>query len=68
MIQVMQAHPISIVVVVFTLLITPYYWFLLLPRDKAITMVWIMAVIAAIMLTLNLFDFTGQSENRIVLI
>jgi hypothetical protein len=38
MIEVMQAHVASVLCVVFTLLVTPFYWFLVLPHNKAITM------------------------------
>lgn len=60
MINVMQAHWTSVAVIVFSLLITPFYWFLVLPTRKAILMAWITAVVAAIMLAINLFDVTGK--------
>ncbi len=56
MIEVMQSHPITVLIIVFTLLITPFYWFLILPTGKAVFMGWITAVIAAVMATLNLFN------------
>jgi hypothetical protein len=60
MIEVMQAHVTSVFVIVFTLLVTPFYWFLVLNYKKAIRMAWITAVVAAIMLTINLFDIQGK--------
>jgi hypothetical protein len=56
----MQAHWSSVLVIMFTLLVAPFYWFLVLPVQKAIKMAWITAVLATIMLTINIFDVTGK--------
>ena len=60
MIEVMQASWISVVIIVFTLLITPFYWFLVLPKSKAVIMAWITAAVAAIMFAVIMFKVTGN--------
>jgi len=60
MMEVMQAHWTTVLIIVFTLLVTPFYWFFVLPHKKAVIMAWISAALAAGMLTVNLFDVTGR--------
>lgn len=60
MVEVMNAHWTSVLCIVFTLVMTPFYWFLVLSHKKAVIMAWMTAVIAAIMLTINLFNVTGK--------
>ena len=58
MIEIMQAHLATFLIIIFTVAVTPFYWFFVLPNKKAITMAWITAVGASIMITLVLFDVT----------
>ena len=60
MIEVMQAHWTTVLIIVFALLITPFYWFLVLPKRKAVMMAWITAIIAALMTTVNLFNIEDK--------
>jgi hypothetical protein len=63
MIEVMQAHWSSVLVIMFTLLVAPFYWFLVLPVQKAIKMAWITAVLATIMLTINPIPKINQAAR-----
>ncbi len=58
--EIMQAHWTSVLFIVLTLMVTPFYWFLILPQKKAQIMAWITAIVGAIMLTINLFNITGK--------
>jgi hypothetical protein len=60
MINVMQAHWSSVFFIAFTVLVTPFYWFLVLPIKKAIPVAWITVVVAAVMMTINLFHVTSK--------
>jgi len=60
MIEVMQSHWISVLIIIFTLLVTPFYWFLVLPNKKAVVMAWTTAIIASIMVTINLFEIEDK--------
>jgi hypothetical protein len=59
-IEVMQAHWMSALIIVSTLLVTPFYWFLVMPSKEAAIMAWITAVVAAVMLTVNLFNIPAK--------
>ncbi|MBD3218538.1 MAG: hypothetical protein GF310_09705 [candidate division Zixibacteria bacterium] len=60
MIELMQAHWLTVLIIGFTMLITPMYWFLVPNRKKAIFMVWLTAVVAGFLLTANLYNVTGK--------
>jgi hypothetical protein len=57
---IMPAHWLTVLVIAFTVLITPFYWFHALPRSKAIVLAWITAVAAAVLATVTLFDVPGR--------
>ncbi len=60
MIQIAQAHWTTVLFILFTFAVTPFYWFFVLPGKKATIMAWITAVTGAVVLTLVLFNVTGR--------
>jgi ABC-type Co2+ transport system permease subunit len=59
MLEVMQAHWITFLVIMFAFLVVPFYWFLVLPYNKAIKMAWATALFGAFMFLINIFDVPG---------
>ncbi|MBM17843.1 MAG: hypothetical protein CL947_02090 [Epsilonproteobacteria bacterium] len=55
MIQIIEAHCLSTMLVIFTALITPMYWFLALPYNKAIIISWLTALLGSSIFTLSIY-------------
>ncbi len=56
MIEIMQAHWLSVVIITFTCIILPFYWSVILHSSKAQKLGWLTAALAAPVATAVLFN------------
>lgn len=59
MIEIIQAHWVSVLAIMFAVVITPFFWLVILPPEKALKMGWITAVLAALSCVVVLFKIVG---------
>lgn len=71
MIEVMQAHPITTFVMLFSFLVAPMYWFLILPVKKAASLGFATMAFGALMGTLSVYNVPasiGPAGGLIILV
>lgn len=68
--EILNAHWTTVAVILFTLLVTPIFWYYVLPSDKARRMAWITVVFMTIMAVINLFqlqNYLGPAGGLVIL-
>jgi hypothetical protein len=69
MMEVQSAHWTTVAVVLFTLLVTPFYWHLILPAEKARKLAWITVSFMTGMALINLYqvqDALGPAGGLVI--
>ncbi len=69
MIEVMQTHWISALVIVFAIVSTPFFWSIILPHHKALQMGWITSILASlscVVVLYNIIPHIGPQANLLI--
>jgi hypothetical protein len=69
-IELYQAHWFTVFIVCATLLVPPLYWFVILPREKALRLAWITLLVggaAATAVLFNVMQYLGPAGGVLIL-